>query len=165
MPTNAPGPMDPKVKTAAKKALLDVLAQLQPYRANLTKEERKSLSSKGMGRESIPFAQQAGQVLTDYKQVLSRSITDEMIAAYPTQLATFDDASDLAVTAQSIVDLLAELGFITGTNVMEVARATYKNVQDDKGRTPGLRDLEAKMAERFANNGPAKSAAKIKPTA
>ncbi|AMJ65828.1 hypothetical protein [Hymenobacter sp. PAMC 26628] len=151
-----PGPIDPKVKADVAQHLLAALALLQPYQPDLTKEDQKSLASKGMGRDSIPFAQQAGQVLTGFTQVLSRSITDEVIAQYPAQLATFDEASELQTTAQAIADLLAKLGLVAGAGVMEVARLVYKNVQDDNGRTPGLRDLEQKMAARYATNGPAR---------
>ena len=154
---SVPGPIDPKVKADISQHLLAVLALLQPYQPNLTKEAQKSLASKGMGRESLPFAQQAGQVLSGFKQVLSRAITDEMIAQYPAQLATFVDASELEVTAQAIVDLLGKLGLVAGAGVMEVARMAYKNVQDDNGRTPGLRDMEQKMAARFAANGSGKA--------
>lgn len=150
--------LDPKVQAEVSKHLLAALELLQPYQPDLTSAEQKSLASKGMGRESIPFAQQAGQVLTSFKQVLSRAITDETIAAYPDQLATFDAASELQVPAQALVDLLTKVSLVAGAEVMDVARLAYKNVQDDNGRTPGLRDLEAKMAERFANYGPARKA-------
>ncbi|AMR26698.1 hypothetical protein A0257_05980 [Hymenobacter psoromatis] len=149
--------LDPKVQAEVSKHLLAALELLQPYQPDLTREEQKSLASKGMGRESIPFAQQAGLVLTSFKQVLSRTITDETIAAYPDQLATFDAASELQVPAQALVDLLAKVGLVAGAEVMDVARLVYKNVQDDNGCTPGLRDLEAKMAERFKANGVAKT--------
>ena len=135
-------------------AVRDALAPLVPI---LTEKEQKSMSSRSMGREGVPFAQQAGQVLANYKQVLNRRITDEAIAAYPQWLETFDQASELLVLVQGLSASLTKIALVAGVSVMDMARETYDDVKKDKGRTPGLHDLEQKLAERFASNGPRKN--------
>lgn len=82
--------MAPAVKpipAAVKKDVLDlldqILAKLQPYQLTVADTERKTLNAKSMGRESVPFVQEAGQLFANYPNVLSRNITDEMIAAFP----------------------------------------------------------------------------------
>jgi hypothetical protein len=144
------------IPAAVKKDVLDLLKQartkLQPYQLTLTDEEERRLAPTSMGRESIPFAQQAGQLLISFPDVLSRRITNEMIGNYPTWLQTFEDADDIILEADSISDLLNTTRKVAGNQAMSVARTAYRNGQDDKGSTPGLADLVAKMAERFAQH-------------
>jgi hypothetical protein len=139
-------PQDKDAYLASLNALLEALRPLQP---NLTKDEQRKLSARAMGPAGIPFAQQAGLVLTNFKPVLSRRLTDATIAAYPGWLTTFADATDLLVPARALVEALTRIALHTGVQVMDVAREVYDNVKDDKGRTPGLADIQTKMAERF----------------
>lgn len=148
--------MAPAVKpipAAVKKDVLElldqILAKLQPYQLTVDDKERKTLNSKAMGRESIPFVQEAMQLLANYPNVLGRNITDEMIAAFPTWVATYQDADDLLVKLQTIVSLLATIRLITGAQAMGVATEGYKDGQQDKGRTPGVKPIIDRMGLRF----------------
>ncbi len=104
-----------------------------------------------MGRESIPFAEQAAQLFANFPQILPRTVTDEMIAAYPGQLQSFRDADDLSVAAATIVAQLSGNKLATGNTVMGMARGGYKNGQDDRGKTPGVKPIIDVMRERFPN--------------
>ncbi|WP_210515102.1 hypothetical protein [Hymenobacter terricola] len=118
---------------------------------HLTDAEQKSLGSTAMGRESIPFAEQAAQLFANFPQILPRTVTDEMIAAYPGQLQSFRDADDLSVAAATIVAQLSGNKLATGNTVMGMARGGYKNGQDDRGKTPGVKPIIDVMRERFPN--------------
>jgi len=142
-------PIPADVKADVLKLLQEAMAKLQPYQLTLTDAEERRLAPTSMGRESIPFAQQAGQLMTTFPDVLTRAITDEMIAEHPTLLQTFEDADDLMLEADKIRDLLNTVRKVTGSTVMGRARTAYRNGQDDKGRTPGLADLVRRMSERF----------------
>ena len=146
-----PPPIPAKIKADALAKLKEVNNMLLPYEVHITDIERKSLGSTAMGRESIPFAQQAKQLFASFSQILTRTVTDEMIAAYPTQLQAFEDADDLSVAAATIVAQLSGNKLVTGNAVMSLARTGYKNGQDDRGKTPGVKEIIDLMSERFPN--------------
>ena len=143
------GPFPPTIKQEVLDLLQQALDKLRPYEMTLTDAEQKSLGSAALGRESIPFVQQAGQLLANYPQVLRRTITDEMIAEFPTWTTTFADADDLLVKTQAIAGLLSTVRLSNGAQAMDVAREAYKDGQDDKGNTPGVADIIAVMSKRF----------------
>ena len=149
--TPTPSPIPAKTKADALAKLKEVTDMLLPYEVHITDAERKSLASTAMGRESIPFAQQAKQLLASFPQILPRTVTDEMIAAYPTQLQAFEDADELSVAAATIVAQLSGNKLVTGNSVMGMARTGYKNGQDDRGKTPGVKEIINVMSERFPN--------------
>jgi hypothetical protein len=140
---------------ALKKEVLGLLQQaldkLHPYEISLSDTEQKSLAAGAMGRESVPFVQQAGQLLANYPQVLRRTITDAMIADFPTWAETFADADDLLVKTQAIAALLAKVRLVNGAQAMQVSRDAYKDGQDDKGKTPGVSAIIELMSKRFPN--------------
>ena len=146
-----PPPIPAKIKVDALAKLKEVADLLAPYAAHITDAERKSLGSTAMGRESIPFAQQAAQLFANFPQILPRTVTDEMIAAYPGQLHAFEDADDLSVAAATIVAQLSGNKLVTGSAVMGLARGGYKSGQDDRGKTPGVKEIIDVMSERFPN--------------
>ena len=146
-----PSPIPAKIKADALAKLKEVTDMLLPYEVHITDTERKSLASTTMGRESIPFAQQAKQLLASFPQILPRTVTDEMIAAYPAQLQAFQDADELTVAANTIVAQLSGNKLVTGNSVMNLARTSYKNGQDDRGKTPGVKEIIDVMSERFPN--------------
>ena len=146
-----PSPIPAKTKADALAKLKEVADMLLPYEVHMTDAERKILSSRAMGRESIPFAQQARQLFANFPQILPRTVTDAMIAAYPTQLQAFEDADDLSVAAATIVAQLSGNKLVTGSAVMGLARTGYKNGQDDRGNTPGVKEIIDVMSERFPN--------------
>ncbi|MDO7873535.1 hypothetical protein Q5H93_02240 [Hymenobacter sp. ASUV-10] len=142
-------PIPAAVKEDVLKLLQEAKAMLQPYQLTLTDEEERRLAPTSMGRDSIAFVQQAGQLMTNYPDVLTRAITDAMIAEHPVLLQTFEDADDLMLEANAIRDLLKTVRKVAGNTAMGRARTAYRNGQDDKGRTPGLADLVRTMSERF----------------
>jgi hypothetical protein len=142
-------PIPAAVRDEVLKLLQQAKAKLQPYQITLTDEEERRLAPTSMGRESVPFVQQAGQLMTMFPDVLTRRITNEMIAEHPTLLQAFEDADDLMLEASAIRDLLKTVRKVAGSTAMDRARTAYRNGQDDKGRTPGLADLVRKMKERF----------------
>ncbi|MBC7447114.1 MAG: hypothetical protein H7330_03560 [Hymenobacteraceae bacterium] len=158
MLTQIPGPLPPAV-IAKVNTLLDQLeTELKPYALAIPDEERRSLNARAMGRESIPFAQQVGQVLTTYPQVLRRSITDQMMSAYPVVLGTFEIASDLLVRLNTVRGVLQNLALRAGAALMDVGRDVYKDAQNDDGTTPGLSPLVKEMSRRFPQNSGANDA-------
>lgn len=146
-----PNPIPAKTKADALAKLKEVADMLLPYEVHITDIERKSLGSTAMGRESTPFAQQAKQLFANYSQILPRTVTNEMIAAYPGQLQAFVDADDLSVAAATIVAQLSGNKLVTGNAVMSLARTGYKSGQDDRGKTPGVKEIIDVMSERFPN--------------
>ena len=143
------------IPAAAKKAALDKLREVQallkPSQVQLTDAERKSLGSTAMGRESIPFAEEGGRLLANFPQIMPRTYTDEDLANYPTELQSFRDADDIAVAVETILDQLNGIKLVTGNAVMRKARASYKNGQQDNGKTPGVKPIIDVMSKRFVN--------------
>ena len=142
-----------KIKAEALAKLKEVTDMLAPFEVHLTEAEQKSLGSTAMGRESIPFAEQAAQLFTNFPEILPRTVTDAMIAAYPGQLQSFRDADDLSVAAATIVAQLSGNKLVTGSAVMGMARGGYKNGQDDRGKTPGVKPIIDVMSQRFPGHG------------
>lgn len=147
--TAASIPLPPQVHDQLASLFKQAIDLLAPYQIALTDKEQKSLGSVNMGPASVSFAQDAGQLLTQYTQVLRRSITDDVIAAYPVLLDTFSAASDLEVQVNTLRAQLDSIGLVAGASVMSTARAAYQDGQNDKGRTPGVADLVARMSARF----------------
>ncbi|MBF9220537.1 hypothetical protein [Hymenobacter ruricola] len=140
------------IPAAVKKDVLALLQQaldkLHPYTVTLTDAEQKSLASGAMGRESVPFVQEATKLLANYPQVLRRTITDEMIAEYPTWATTFADADELLTKTQALAALLGTVRLASGAQAMDLARDAYKDGQLDKGKTPGVAEIDT-MSKRF----------------
>ena len=141
------------IPAAVKKDVLALLQQaldkLHPYEITLTDTEQKSLAAGAMGRESVPFVQEATKLLANYPKVLRRTITDEMIAEYPTWAATFADADELLTKTQALAGLLGTVRLVSGAQAMDVARDAYKDGQTDKGKTPGVASIIETMSKRF----------------
>ena len=146
-----PNPIPAKIKADALARLKEVTDMLLPYEVHITDTERKSLGGTAMGRESVPFARQAKKLFANFPQILTRTVTDEMIAAYPAQLQAYEDADELSVAAATIVAQLSGNKLVTGNAVMDLARTGYKNGQDDRGKTPGVKEIIDVMGERFPN--------------
>lgn len=133
-------------------ALLQQAAdKLAPYEITLTEAEQKSLGSVNLGPASVSFAQDAGLLLTQHKEVVRRSITDEMIAGYPTLLNTFATASALEEKAATVLSRITNIGLTAGAGVMGLARPAYKDGQNDEGKHPGVAKLVNQMSARFAH--------------
>lgn len=143
-------PIPAAVQADVTKLLQQALAKLMPYQISLTNAEQKSLASTAMGQGSVAFATEAGQLLTNYPQVLRRTITDADIAGYPLLLDTFSAASDLAVQVDTLASLLSSVTLVAGTSVMGTARSAYADGQNDKGKTPGVHAIVERMSTRFS---------------
>lgn len=146
-----PPPIPSSVKAEVLAKLSEVHNMLVSYQVSITDAEHKRLGSTAMGRESIPFAQQAQQLFTNFPEILPRTITDEMIVSYPTQLQSFQDADDISVAANTIVAQLSGNKLMTGNAVMGMARSGYKSGQNDNGTTPGVKEIIDVMSLRFPN--------------
>jgi hypothetical protein len=148
VPVSIPIPAEVQAEVAT--LLQQAFAKLAPYQMTLTSTEQKSLASTTMGQGSVAFAQEAGQLLANYPQVLRRSITDADIAAYPVLLDTYSAASNLEVQVETIASLLQGVALVAGASVMATARPAYQDAQNDKGQTPGVRAIVERMRVRFA---------------
>lgn len=145
-------PVPDNVRDEVLALLQQVAGKLAPYHIALTDAEQKSLGSVNMGPASVSFAQDAGLLLTQHKEVVRRSITDEMIAGYPAMLNTFASASAMEEKAATVLSQITNIGLTAGAGVMGLARPAYKDGQNDQGQHPGVTKLVNQMSTRFAHD-------------
>ncbi|MDO7873537.1 hypothetical protein Q5H93_02250 [Hymenobacter sp. ASUV-10] len=142
-------PMPPAEHAKFMDALRQALSIAKPYQLDITDAERTSMAPKAMGRESIPFAQEARALLTNHPEVLRRTITDAVIADYPVQLEVFEQSDEAAEMLATIGDIVKTRRLVSGVRVMTTGRDSYKDGQNDRGRTPGVKPIIDRMSLRF----------------
>lgn len=139
--------MPAAAQAAFRKAIQDAVAAAVPYLVvpGLDDQQRKSLNPRTTGPESVGFIQDANQMLQSHREILPRSITDQVVAEFPARITQFNDYTGLIQEINKALRPLLDARLLTGVHLRDTAREAHATARRDDGKTPGVSEILARL--------------------